>query len=74
MRHVEMARGLQPVLAGLDGQRPDQLRDSSPLRVQEAIIIVFDELAELARARQARMWLLGNGLDLPAKRNNGEAV
>lgn len=52
----------------------DRLEKDPDRRVQEAITLAIDKVAELGSVRQALFWFLEHGLDLPTRVNGGPVI
>jgi DNA invertase Pin-like site-specific DNA recombinase len=75
-RHQKAQRGELIVAAPVGFLKTDEqkLEKDPDRRVQQAIALIFTKFSELGTVRQTLLWFIEHGLDLPARRPNGDTV
>ena len=75
-RYQKARRGELIVTAPVGYLKTDEqkLEKDPDRRVQQAIALIFTKFSELGTVRQTLLWFLEHGLELPARRPNGDVV
>jgi DNA invertase Pin-like site-specific DNA recombinase len=75
-RHQKARRGELIIAAPVGYLKTDEqkLEKDPDRRVQQAIALIFSKFSELGTVRQTLLWFLEHGLDLPARRPNGDII